>query len=191
MSRGFPQGAGAFGTAALLALVLGAGLARAAGPEAFKPLVQGAAPPDFVLPDTTGRSVHLRDFKGRTILLSFVSCYADTCFAPVNAFEALFQNLGPSRLAALTICAEVPDALKENGYAGLLRNCSGGQRILLDETQTASVRYFVTQFPTSILIGPDFTVREVIQGVAGLRDPALPSRIEALAKPAEPRSQEP
>lgn len=186
-----PGGAAGFRTAALFALVLCAGAARAGATEAYKPLVQGEPPPDFALPDTAGRTVRLSDFKGRALLLSFVSCYTDTCFAAINAFEALLQRLGPSRLAAPTICVEVPDALKENGYAGLLKRCSTGQRLLIDETQATSTRYFVTQFPTSILIGPDFTVREVIQGVAALRDPALLSRIEELAKQVQPRVQEP
>lgn len=168
-------------TAALLAAVLCAGGAGAQGAEARKPLIQGEPPPDFTLPDTAGRAVRLSDFTGRVILLSFVSCYTDTCFASVNAFEDLLVKTGPARLAAPTICAEVPAALKQDGYAGLLKRCGAGQTILIDEGQEISARYFVTEFPTSLLIGPDFTLREVIQGVPALRDPALLARIESLA----------
>lgn len=171
--------------AALLGIALLAGSAPAAA-QPLKPLVQGEAPPDFTLPDTGGRQVRLSDFKGRAILLTFVSCYTDTCLAPVNAFEALLKRLGPARLAAPTVCAEIPAALKQDGYAGLLQRCSAGQTILVDEARAVSDRYFVTEFPTSLLIGPDFTLREVLAGVAALRDPALPGRIEALAGQAAP-----
>lgn len=166
---------------ALLAAALLAGSVRVDAAEPLKPLVQGEPPPDFSLPDTAGRQVRLSDFKGRAILLTFVSCYTDTCFAPVNAFEPLLARFGRARLAAPTVCAEVPAALKADGYAGLIQRCSAGQTILIDEDQAISSRYFVTEFPTSVLIGSDFTVQEVLAGVAALRDPALPGRIEALA----------
>jgi hypothetical protein len=35
-----------------------------------------------------------------------------------------------------------------------------------------------------VLVGPDFTLREVLSGVPALRDPMLPGRIEALANQA-------
>ena len=166
---------------ALLGIAIVAGSARVNAAEERKPLVQGEPPPDFTLPDTRGRQVRLSDFKGRAILLTFVSCYTDTCLAPVNAFEALLAKFGPARFAAPTVCSEIPAALKQDGYAGLLQRCSAGQTILIDEEQAAATRYFVTEFPTSLLIGPDFTLREVLAGVPALRDPALPGRIEALA----------
>jgi peroxiredoxin len=179
------RAAGVLGAVLLAGALLAAPGALAAA-DASKPIVQGEPPPDFLLPDTAGRPVRLGDFKGRVILLSFVSCYTDTCFASVNAFESLLTKFGAGRFAAPTICAEVPEALKIDGYAGLLKRCSAGQTLLIDERQEVSTRYFVTSFPTSILIGPDFTVREILQGVAALRDPGLPGRIEALARSVEP-----
>lgn len=172
---------GAVFSGVMIGLVLLVGAAGLDAADVYKPLIQGEPPPDFTLPDTAQRSVRLSDFKGRVILLSFVSCYTDTCLAPLNAFEPLFASLGADRLAAPTVCSEIPDALKANEYAELLKRCSSRQTLLIDAGQEVSVRYFVTAFPTSILIGPDFTVREVLQGVAALRDPALPARIEALA----------
>jgi peroxiredoxin len=176
-----PRGVGwrALLGAALLGIFLSAGSGRAA--ETIRPLVQGEPPPDFALSDTAGRQVRLSDYRGRTILVSFVSCYTDTCFAPLNVFEELLVRFGPARLAALTVCAEVPEALRRDGYAGLRSRCSAGQTILLDDGQTVSDRYLVKEFPTSVLVGPDFTVRELLPGLAALRDPALPGRIEALA----------
>ncbi|HEY6000040.1 MAG TPA: TlpA disulfide reductase family protein [bacterium] len=177
--------------AALLVVTVLAAPALAVAQDTYRPLVQGAAPPDFTLPDTAGRPVSLSDFRGRAVLLSFISCYADTCFEPVNAFEALFQRVGTARLAVLSVCMEVPEALARNGYAGLLKNCSAGQRVLVDRTGAAGRSFFVRETPTSILLGPDFTVQEVLQGVAPLRDPALPGRIEALAAQVGPPAPRP
>jgi len=168
-------------TGILLVIATLAGSARAGAAELNRPLVQGEPPPDFTLPDTAGKPVSLSDFRGRAILLSFISCYTDTCFAPLNVFEALLVRFGPARLAALTVCAEVPAALSQDGFAGLRSRCSAGQTLLIDQEQAVSTRYFVTEFPTSLLIGPDFTVREVLPGLAALRDPTLSGRIELLA----------
>jgi peroxiredoxin len=191
MLTGFRAGPRVRRVTALLALALLAGAGGAGAAETFKPLVQGEPPPDFTLPDTAGKRVSLSDFRGRVILLTFVSCYTDTCMAPVNAFEALSARLGPARLAAPTVCAEIPDALRQNGYAGLLQRCGAGQTILIDLEQEVSARYRVTGFPTSVLIAPDFTVQEVLQGVAALRDPTLPARIDALAARAAPNAPRP
>lgn len=177
--------------AAALGLALLGAAATAGAQEPFRPLIQGEAPPDFTLPDTGGRPVRLSDFKGRAILLTFVSCYTDTCLAVLTDLEPLVLKLGPSRLAALSVCVEVPAALRDGGYAGLLRRCGAGQTLLIDEQRTTSDRYHATEFPTSVLIAPDFTVREFLRGFPALRDPALRSRIEALAPKAQPASPAP
>jgi peroxiredoxin len=139
---------------------------------------------DFTLPDVTGKPVNLSDLKGKVIVLSFWSCYTDTCFTTVGVFEQLLVRLGPSGLVAPTVCEEVSPQLAADGYAGLLKRCSTGQTILIDEKREVRLRYRVRQLPTSIIIGPDFTIREIIRGVPALRDPALFSRLEELVKQA-------
>jgi len=177
--------------AAALGLALLGTVAPTGAQEPFRPLVQGEAPPEFALPDTSGRTVRLSDFRGRVILLTFVSCYTDTCLSVLTDLEPLVLKLGPSRLAALSVCVEVPAALKEGGYAGLLGRCGAGQTLLIDEQRATSNRYLATEFPTSVLIAPDFTVREILRGFPALRDPALRSRIEALARQVQPASPAP
>ena len=68
----------------------------------------GAVAPDFTLSDTGGTSVKLSDFAGKVILLTFWSCYTDTCFTTVKVFEDLLARLGPLGLVAPTVCEEIP-----------------------------------------------------------------------------------
>lgn len=150
--------------------------------EILTPPKAGDPAPDFALPDTGGRQVRLSDFKGKVILLSFWSCYTDTCFTSVRTFDELLQKLGPSGLVAPTVCEEIPPALAADGYKGLLERCSAGQAILIDARRELKDRFRVRQLPTSILIGPDFTIREILRGVPPLRDPAFHQRVEALVK---------
>lgn len=168
--------------AAVAALLLAGVPVRALEINPEEPITAGSPAPEFTLPDTTGSQVRLKDFEGKVVLLSFWSCYTDTCFTTVQVFEDLLARLGPLGLVAPTVCEEIPPALAADGYAGLLKRCSTGQKILVDPERQVRTRYRVRQLPTSILIGPDLRVVEIIRGVAPLRDPLLHARIEQLVR---------
>jgi len=142
----------------------------------------GNPAPDFSLADTSGKNTRLSDFTGKVILLTFWSCFTDTCFTTVQVFEDLLTRLGPLGLVAPTICEEIPPALAEDNYAGLLRRCSTGQKILLDPQREVRGSYHVRMLPTSILIGPDLKILEIARGIAPLRDPDFHARIEKLVR---------
>jgi peroxiredoxin Q/BCP len=177
-------------TLAAAALLSGAP-ARAAVLEVEEPVAVGSTAPDFTLLDTAGKSVRLADFSGRVILLTFWSCHTDTCFTTVKVFEELLAKLGPLGLVAPTVCEEIPPALARDNYAGLLQRCSAGQTVLLDPDREVRGRYRVRQLPTSVLIGPDMKVLEIVRGVPPLRDPALHARIEALVRAGAPPAAAP
>lgn len=166
--------------AAFAVVLLAAAPAAAVEVKVYKPVAVGSAAPDFTLADTAGKNVSLSDFAGKVILLTFWSCYSDTCFTTVKVFEDLLARLGPLGLVAPTICEEIPPALAADNYAGLLKRCSTGQKVLIDPQSEVRGRYHVRQLPTSVLIGPDMKVLEIVKGVPPLRDPALHERIEKL-----------
>jgi peroxiredoxin len=169
--------------AAAIALgFLAAAPAHAEEIEILAPVEVGTVAPDFTLADTAGTSVRLGDFKGKVILLTFWSCHTDTCFTTVKVFEDLLARLGPLGLVAPTVCEEIPPALAADNYAGLLQRCSTGQKILIDPQREVRGRYRVRQLPTSLLIGPDLKVLEIVRGVPPLRDPALHARIEQIVR---------
>jgi peroxiredoxin len=171
-----------------LALIVSLGAAAPAAAYEIQVVegpVIGVPPRDFTLPDTAGRGVRLSEFRGKVILLSFWSCYADTCLPSVGVFEKLLAKLGERGLVTLTVCEDVPPSLAADGYAGLLRGCSAGQTILIDEKREVKAGFRVRQLPTSLVIGPDFTIREIVRGVPPLRDPAFHERLEALVREAD------
>ena len=63
-----------------------------------------------------------------------------------------------------------------------LQRCGTGQKILVDPQREVRLRYRVRQLPTSILIGPDLKVLEMLRGVPPLRDPAFHERVEKLVR---------
>lgn len=168
---------------------LAAAPASAVELDIFEPATVGAVAPDFTLADTGGKSVRLSDFAGKAILLTFWSCHTDTCFTTVKVFEDLLARLGPLGLVAPTVCEEIPPALAADNYAGLLKRCSTGQKILVDAKREVRGQYRIRQLPTSILIGPDLKVLEIVKGVPPLRDPAFHERIESLVRATAPAAQ--
>jgi peroxiredoxin len=168
----------------LLAAYAAAAPALAVEIDILEPAAVGAAAPDFTLKDTSGKLVSLSDFSGKVVLLTFWSCHTDTCFTTVKVFEELLARLGPLGLVAPTVCEEIPPALAADNYAGLLERCSTGQKVLLDAAREVRGRYRVRQLPTSIVIGTDMRIVEIVRGVPPLRDPALHARIEALVRAA-------
>lgn len=136
--------------------------------------------PDFTLPDVDGREVSVSDFRGKVIMLSFWSCYTDTCFTSVRIIEGLIKDFSSQGLVAPTVCSEIPPALEKNSYAELVKRCGTGQIILIDAGKEMKGRMHIRQFPTTFLIGRDFLVRETIKGVPPLMRKEFREAVRAL-----------
>ncbi len=165
-------------------------LAGGGTPGAVVVRVQRAQPvvgeefPDFALPDVSGQEVSLSSFRGRVILLSFWSCYTDTCFTSVRVIEGLVRDFGPQGLVAPTVCSDIPPSLEKDGYAGLIKRCGGGQILLIDRDKTVKGRFHVRKVPTTFLIGRDFVLRQELSGVPPLMDAAFRESVRSLVEEA-------
>lgn len=175
--------------AALLALLLAIPLpASALEYEVWTPPKVGDDLPDFALRDTAGKEVRLSSWWGDVILLSFWSCFSDTCFTSIPALEELLKRFGPSGLVAPTVCTEVTPALAADGYRGLIERCGRGQVILLDEKKEMKKRFHVLHYPTAFLVGRDFKIKEIVVDMHRLRDPKFGERVEQLVQESAPRA---
>jgi len=138
----------------------------------------GSAFPAFTLPDIDGNQVSLDAFRGKAILLSFWSCYTDTCFTSVRVIEELLREYSGRGLVAPTICAEVPAALEKNSYEDLLKRCGMGQIVLIDKDRQLTNKFGITEFPTTFLIDRNYVVWETLSGVR----PLMTEDFRALVK---------
>lgn len=128
----------------------------------------GSTFPDISLPDVDGRQVSLNDFRGKAILLSFWSCYTDTCFTSVRVIEELIREYSSRGLVAPTVCSEVPPVLEKDGYAGLMKQCGTGQIVLIDKNMELTKSLGIVDFPTTFLIDRNHVVWKVLSGVRPL-----------------------
>ena len=125
----------------------------------------GAVAPDFALPATTGGTVRLGDFRGKSVLLYFqegIGC--EGCWTQIKDIQSAmsdFQGLGITTM--LTVTTNPLDALKQKvADEGLTLP------VLSDESFATSRAYNATQFGmmagsadghTFILVGPDGHIR--------------------------------
>lgn len=154
--------------ALVIALADPAPVQAAAAAKPPRPPGVGSKFPDFTLPGVDGTPVSLNDFKGKAIMLSFWSCYTDTCFTSVRVMEELLKEYSSRGLVAPTVCVEVPPALAKEGYAGLLEKCGTGQIVLIDKEMAVAKRLGIAEFPTTYLIDRDHAVWQVITGIRPL-----------------------
>jgi thiol-disulfide isomerase/thioredoxin len=111
---------------------------------------RGTPAPDFSLPDRTGRTVSLRDLRGRPVLIDFWATWCGPCQRTMPEIERLHRRYG-ARLHVLGIniegrSPEVLAFLDKRGY---------GFRILFDGGNFRSVtasRYGVTSIPRTFLL---------------------------------------
>jgi peroxiredoxin len=140
----------------------------------------GESAEDFTLEKPGGELISFASLKGKVLLLTFWDCYADVCFTSVKPLEDMIAKFPPGKFQAVTICYEVPPAMAADNYAGLMKNCSRGQLILLDKERKVKEQYRVKAPATTIVIDKGFVIREKVIGVPALRDKAFLDKLDRL-----------
>ena len=119
--------------------------------------------PDFRLPDSKGRTVGLSDFKGKVLLIEFMSTTCPHCqkFAPVlEDVHTRFKG----RVAVVGI-ATFPDSAST--VAEFIQTYKTSYPILLDPSRTAAMNYlkppppnFSFSIPHVFLVDPAGYIRD-------------------------------
>ncbi len=137
----------------------------------------GQTAPPFELSDINGNKVAFADYKGKVILINFWATFCDPCKAEMPSLNNLyhaFKNDGFMVLAISIDSSEKPVRtflkIKEMAYP-----------VLMDKDQDVYfILYGVLGLPTSILIGRDGIIKEVIRGEREWDAPDMKKKIEKL-----------
>ena len=144
---------------ALLAVVFAIIWALQGGLKSSNDIPQiGTQAPDFTLKDSTGQSVTLSSFRGKTVLLNFWATWCVPCRSEMPAINTMArQNPNIVVLAVDVMEGQVPvsEYVKQLGL---------DFRPLLDTSGTVTTRYHVISMPSSFFIGADGTIRAINVG---------------------------
>ncbi|MBI5560709.1 MAG: TlpA family protein disulfide reductase [Deltaproteobacteria bacterium] len=151
------------------AVMAGSSAWQAMGIERLRPV----AAPDFTLKDLKTHSLHLKDFRGKVVLLNFWATWCAPCKSEMPSMERLMRQFSGKDFEVIAInLAEdektVAAFVKENGYTF---------RILLDKKGSVSDRYGAAAIPATYIINGEGMI---IGRVIGARDWASSSSFDVF-----------
>ena len=108
----------------------------------------GMEAPDFTLSDPSGKTVHLRDLRGKVVVVDFWATWCGPCRALMPHVQKMQEQLAAKGLTILGLdvgedAATVEKFAKEQSYTF---------RLLLDAEPQVTRRYFVQGYPTTFVI---------------------------------------
>ena len=108
----------------------------------------GMEAPDFTLSDLSGRTVHLRDLRGKVVVVDFWATWCGPCRKLMPHIQKMHEQLAAKGLTVLGLdvgedAATVEKFAKERSYTFPL---------LLDAEPQVTSRYFVQSYPTTFVI---------------------------------------
>ncbi len=162
-------------------MVRGAALGVALGllSSAVSAVDQGKPAPEFALPGKQG-TVKLADFRGKFVYLDFWASWCGPCrqsFPWMNEMQSKYGKDG------LTIVAVNVDQKREEAEK-FLAQLPAQFTVAFDAAGTTPKAYSVKAMPSSMLIGPDGTVRFVHHGFREDQKQAVESKIRDALRSA-------
>jgi peroxiredoxin len=132
----------------------------------------GMEAPDFTLSDPSGKTVHLRDLRGKVVVVDFWATWCGPCRALMPHIQKMHEQLAAKGLTILGLdVGEDADTVakfaKEQSYTFPL---------LLDAEPQVTSRYFVQAYPTTFVI--DRAGRIAFRGMGSGKPTDLQAAVE-------------
>jgi peroxiredoxin len=110
--------------------------------------VMGMEAPDFTLSGPSGETVHLRDLRGRVVVVDFWATWCGPCRALMPHIQKMHEQWAAKGLTILGLdvgedAATVGKFAKDKSYTF---------RLLVDAEPQVTSRYFVQSYPTTFVI---------------------------------------
>lgn len=137
-------------------------LARDLGPAQAQGPKVGTAAPDFTLKDLNGKSVSLKDFKGRPVMVNFWASWCGPCKVEMPDMQAAQEELGKG--AGFVILAINLGENKSTAEGFLTQNKFDFLALLDRDRSVAQNKYRLIGLPTSFFIDKQGVIREIQTG---------------------------
>lgn len=138
----------------------------------------GQAAPAFKLPSLAGAPIALEDLKGKVVVLDFWASWCGPCRAALPKYDALQAELGDEVVILAVNVRESRDVAAKFMQTNELK-----LKTVLDAEGATSAAYGVRGLPTTVIIGRDGVVRNVIVGFSPGSEKNVKAMVEAALKP--------
>ena len=172
------------GLAVTVVAVLFAGLPVVSGCDSAGTSGSGQAPapeigreaPDFTLKDLDGKSVRLKDLRGKVVFLNFWATWCPPCRAEMPDIEEVYQKYRDQDVVILGIdiqesAGKVRSFVEGGGYSWTM---------LLDSTGKIAGMYKVRAIPTSYFIDREGVIKAV--SIGGMSRAAIEEKLAEAMK---------
>lgn len=121
-------------------------------PEA--PIV-GYGAPDFTLTNLDGKSVHLRDYRGRAVVVNFWATWCEPCREEMPILQSAYRVNQSNGLEILAVNFDEPESEVQEFRDQMFL----GFPILLDPGGVIQRLYRVSGYPTTFFVDPGGVIR--------------------------------
>ncbi|MEZ4318458.1 MAG: TlpA disulfide reductase family protein [Myxococcota bacterium] len=121
------------------------------------PALPDEAPP-FHLESPDGTSISLADYRGRTVVLNFWATWCGPCMVEAPSFATFAQNNPDVTVIGMAADHDPAKVRKTAKDLGLTYPMAMADRATL-------AAYGVDTFPTTVIVGPDGTIRTAHTGI--------------------------
>ncbi len=165
---------------ALPIVILALVLAGALGLQSLQDsAARGYEAADFELPDLSGTSHKLSDFRGKVVFLNLWATWCPPCLAEMPSIERLHRRFADRDFVILAVSEDAAGAKAVAPFAAQL---GLSFTILLDTEGKVSPRYGVTGYPETFVIGRDGKVIEHFVGPTDWASTARFNYFDALLR---------
>ena len=138
---------------------------------------RGFFAPSFTLETPQGEQHALEDYQGQPVLVFFWASWCSICKSAMPGLESIYQEFGPQGFTILAVNTTNQDILSSavNEFASRRYTYT----MLLDQDGTVANLYRMRAVPTSVLVGPDGRITDVVIG-SGISEGFLRARLSQL-----------
>jgi cytochrome c biogenesis protein CcmG/thiol:disulfide interchange protein DsbE len=140
------------------------------GPVQPTRLHVGSPAPNITLPGLDGKTVSLKDYRGKVVFLNIWATWCPTCREEMPSMEKLYQELKGEAFEILAVSVDKGGA---RAVAPFMKAFNLSFPVLLDPEGTIARPYGVTGVPESFIINKEGSIEKIVIGPIDWTEPAI------------------
>ncbi|MXY58712.1 MAG: TlpA family protein disulfide reductase [Gammaproteobacteria bacterium] len=138
----------------------------------------GDVPPPYLGKDQRGKTVDLKDLRGKVVIVTFWATWCPPCRKELPVLETIQQHAGRDRVRVIAVNIE-----KAMVYRPMKRRLKDYKMTLTnDHNGRIKKRYGVNGIPHMVMIKKDGTIAAVKRGYSEAMVPAVIDEVNALMR---------